>query len=73
MLSLTRKKKPGAIVGLDIEAGSIAATELRQNGAVLTRQAINQIARSEIEGLLEDQLDETLGEKAKGLLDKIGN
>lgn len=39
----------------------------------LTRRAINQIARSEVEGLLKDQLDETLGEKAKGLLDQIGN
>ena len=29
---LTRKKKPSAVVGLDIEAGSVAAAEVRQNG-----------------------------------------
>lgn len=29
---LTRKKKPSAVVGLDIEAGSIAAAEVKQNG-----------------------------------------
>jgi len=34
VLSLTRKKKTGAIAGLDIEAGSIAAAEVRVNGAV---------------------------------------
>jgi type IV pilus assembly protein PilM len=34
VLSLTRKKKSGTTVGLDIEAGSIAAAELRANGAV---------------------------------------
>jgi type IV pilus assembly protein PilM len=34
VLSLSRKKKTGAIAGLDIEAGSIAAAELRVNGAV---------------------------------------
>ncbi|HWJ43574.1 MAG TPA: type IV pilus assembly protein PilM [Solirubrobacterales bacterium] len=31
---LTRKKKPTAVAGLDIGAGSVAATELRVNGAV---------------------------------------
>ncbi|HEV2727666.1 MAG TPA: pilus assembly protein PilM, partial [Solirubrobacterales bacterium] len=34
MLSLTRQKKTGAVVGLDIEAGSIAAAELRSNGSI---------------------------------------
>jgi type IV pilus assembly protein PilM len=29
---LTRKKKPSAVVGLDIEAGSVAAAEIKQNG-----------------------------------------
>lgn len=29
---LTRKKKPSAVVGLDIEAGSVAAAEVKQNG-----------------------------------------
>ncbi|MGB7587603.1 MAG: type IV pilus assembly protein PilM [Solirubrobacterales bacterium] len=33
-MQLTRKKKTGAVVGLDIEAGSIAAAELRVNGSV---------------------------------------
>jgi type IV pilus assembly protein PilM len=32
-LTLTRKKKPGAVAGLDIEAGSVAATEVEVNGA----------------------------------------
>ncbi len=31
-MQLTRKKKPTAISGLDIEAGSVAATEIRLNG-----------------------------------------
>jgi type IV pilus assembly protein PilM len=31
-MQLTRKKKPTAIAGLDIGAGSVAATELRMNG-----------------------------------------
>jgi type IV pilus assembly protein PilM len=34
VLQLTRKKKVGTVVGLDIEAGSIAAAEVRQNGVV---------------------------------------
>ncbi len=33
MLQLTRKKTAGAITGLDVEAGSIAAAEVRQNGS----------------------------------------
>jgi type IV pilus assembly protein PilM len=33
-LTLTRKKKPSAVAGLDIEAGSVAATEVRVNGSV---------------------------------------
>jgi type IV pilus assembly protein PilM len=32
-MQLTRQKKTGTVVGLDIEAGSIAAAELRQNGS----------------------------------------
>ncbi|HEY8083225.1 MAG TPA: type IV pilus assembly protein PilM [Solirubrobacterales bacterium] len=31
-MQLTRKKKASAVVGLDIEAGSIAAAEVKQNG-----------------------------------------
>ena len=34
MLSLSRKKKPDSVVGLDIEAGSVAATEVAVNGSV---------------------------------------
>lgn len=34
MLSLSRKKKTGSVVGLEIEAGSIAATEVEANGSV---------------------------------------
>jgi type IV pilus assembly protein PilM len=38
VLQLTRKKKaPGEIVGLDIEAGSIAAAEVRSNGSAQLR------------------------------------
>jgi type IV pilus assembly protein PilM len=33
-LTLTRKKKPSATAGLDIEAGSVAATEVEVNGAI---------------------------------------
>ena len=45
MLSLTRQKKTGAVVGLDIEAGSIAATELRSNGSVeLAASAIGPLS-----------------------------
>ena len=40
MLQLTRKKtKASATVGLDIEAGSIAAAEIRSNGTVQVRTA----------------------------------
>lgn len=41
MLPLGRKKKTGSVVGLEIEAGSIAAAEVRVNGAAeLTGAAI---------------------------------
>jgi type IV pilus assembly protein PilM len=36
---LTRKKKLSAVVGLDIEAGSIAAAEVKSNGAVTVSAA----------------------------------
>ncbi|HEY0390470.1 MAG TPA: type IV pilus assembly protein PilM [Solirubrobacterales bacterium] len=36
---LTRKKKPSAVVGLDIEAGSVAAAEVRQGGDVAVSAA----------------------------------
>jgi type IV pilus assembly protein PilM len=40
-LNLPNKKKTGALVGLDIEAGSVAATEVRVNGtAAVTGSAI---------------------------------
>jgi type IV pilus assembly protein PilM len=46
VFQLTRQKKPrGGVVGLDIEAGSIAATEVRSNGtAELTASAIGPLA-----------------------------
>lgn len=45
MLSLTRQKKTGSVVGLDIEAGSIAATEVRSNGtAQLAASAVGPLA-----------------------------
>lgn len=45
MFSLTRQKKTGSVVGLDIEAGSIAALEVRSNGTVeLAASAIGPLA-----------------------------
>lgn len=38
-MQLTRKKKPGALVGLDIEADSIAAAEVRVNGSIEVKAA----------------------------------
>jgi type IV pilus assembly protein PilM len=44
-LTLPDKKKTGAVVGLDIEAGSIAATEVKANGSVaVTGSAITGLA-----------------------------
>ncbi len=44
-MRLTRQKKTGTVVGLDIEAGSIAATEVRGNGsAELAKSAIGPLA-----------------------------
>lgn len=50
-LQLTRKKKPTAVAGLDIGAGSVAATELRVNGSV-------QVAGSAIAPLPPDVFHE---------------
>jgi type IV pilus assembly protein PilM len=45
VFSLTRKKKTAAIAGLDIEAGSIAATEVAVNGtAAVSRAAVAPLA-----------------------------
>ncbi|HEX2392425.1 MAG TPA: type IV pilus assembly protein PilM [Solirubrobacterales bacterium] len=45
MLQLTRKKKTGEIVGLDIEAGSIAAAQVKSNGSVrVSAAAIEPLA-----------------------------
>jgi type IV pilus assembly protein PilM len=45
VLQLTRKKSAGAVAGLDIEAGSIAAAEVRQNGAAeITAAAVEPLA-----------------------------
>lgn len=44
VLSLTRQKKTDALVGLDIEAGSVAATEVAVNGAPhVTASAIGSL------------------------------
>lgn len=44
-MRLARQKKTGSVVGLDIEAGSIAATEVRSNGtAQVTASAIGPLA-----------------------------
>ena len=43
-MRLTRQKKTGTVVGLDIEAGSIAATEVRGNGSLqVTASAIGPL------------------------------
>jgi type IV pilus assembly protein PilM len=45
VLQLTKKKKGGEVVGLDIEAGSIAAAEVRTNGiAQITATAVEPLA-----------------------------
>jgi type IV pilus assembly protein PilM len=51
VLSLARKKKSDSVVGLDIEAGSVAAAELHRNGAV-------QIAGAAVEPLPPGAFDE---------------
>jgi type IV pilus assembly protein PilM len=38
-MRLAKPKKPASVVGLDIEAGSVAATELQINGAVAVKAA----------------------------------
>lgn len=38
-MQIVKSKKPTAVVGLDIEAGSIAATELSVNGAITVKRA----------------------------------
>jgi type IV pilus assembly protein PilM len=38
-MRLAKPKKPASLVGLDIEAGSVAATELQINGAVAVKSA----------------------------------
>src|SRR5206468_67409 len=38
-MQIIKSKKPTAVVGLDIEAGSIAATELSVNGTVAVKRA----------------------------------
>src|ERR1044072_9136500 len=44
-IQLTRKKTNDTVVGLDIEAGSIAATEVRQNGSTqVTASAVGALA-----------------------------
>jgi type IV pilus assembly protein PilM len=44
-LKLPSKKKTGAVVGLDIEAGSVAATEVKANGSIsVTASAIGGLA-----------------------------
>ncbi len=55
-MQLTRQKKTGTVVGLDIEAGSIAAAELRQNGsAELIAAAVEPLAPGAFhEGEVED-------------------
>jgi type IV pilus assembly protein PilM len=63
-MRLTRQKKTGTVVGLDIEAGSIAATEVRSNGvAEVSGSAIGPLAPGafhEGEVLDADSLAESL-------------
>jgi type IV pilus assembly protein PilM len=50
-MQLTRKKKPTEVTGLDIEAGSIAATEIRANGTV---QVVGSAVASLAPGVFHD-------------------
>lgn len=74
MLSLTRQKKSDTIVGLDIEAGSIAATEVRSNGAVeLLGTAVGPLAPGAFhEGEVLDPDSLTAGLKALFSEHKLG-
>jgi type IV pilus assembly protein PilM len=51
VLRLKRKKSGGGVVGLDIETGSMAAAELRQNGSI-------QLAGAAVESLPAGAFDE---------------
>lgn len=66
MLSLSRKKKTDSVVGLEIEAGSVAATEVQVNGSVqLAASAIGPLepgAFAEGEVLDADSLASSLKE-----------
>ena len=66
-LNLPNKKKAGAVVGLDIEAGSIAATEVKVNGvASVTASAIAGLPAGAFhEGEVVDP--ERLADALKGL------
>lgn len=63
-LQLTRKKKPTAVAGLDIGAGSVAATELSVNGVV-------QVAGSAIAPLPPNVFHEGEVIDADGLADAL--
>jgi type IV pilus assembly protein PilM len=69
-MQLTKRKKTSAVVGLDIEAGSIAATEVEANGAVrVTASAIEPLPAGAFrEGEVADP--ESLAEALKALFAK---
>src|SRR3954471_24658922 len=69
-MKITTTKKPQSIVGLDIETGSIAATEVRSNGSRdVSRTAIAPLAPGVVnEGEVLDA--EALSQALKGLFSK---
>jgi type IV pilus assembly protein PilM len=69
-MRLTRQKKKGAVVGLDIEAGSVAATEVEVNGSArVTASAIEPLPPSAFgEGEVADP--DAVAEALKSLFSK---
>jgi type IV pilus assembly protein PilM len=69
-MQLTKPKKPSSIVGLDIETGSIAATEVRSNGSrAVSRTAIAPLRPGVVnEGEVLDA--EALAQALRGLFSR---
>src|SRR5436190_20370628 len=69
-MQLTKSKKPSSIVGLDIETGSIAATEVKSNGSrAVSRTAIAPLAPGVVnEGEVLDA--EALARALRGLFSR---
>jgi len=66
-MQIVKSKKPTAVVGLDIEAGSIAATELSVNGAVTVKRAVVEPLPPGVFGEGEVSDPEALADSLKSL------